>query len=312
MGNELILHHYATSPFSEKIRLILGFKGLAWRSVTVPAILPKPDVIALTGGYRKTPFLQIGADIYCDSALIARVIDERQPAPPLYPAEVAGAAQVLAQWADATLFWTAIPYTAQPAGAAVLFANAAPQARAAFAADRAPFTAGMVRQTPVDATQALHTYLGWLETQLADDRDFFMGSQASIADFSVAHCLWYVHRVPELAKIFDGYPQLSAWFERVRALGHGTSTPMTSAEAIALAATTQTYAPTSVQPGLGFAAGDAVTVMATDYGRDLVAGTLVGLTQGEVVIARNDERAGTVRVHFPRLGFQIKHQEPAA
>ena len=71
--SELILHHYANSPFSEKVRLVLGLKGLSWRSVTVPVMMPKPDVLALTGGYRRTPFMQIGADIYCDSALMCRV-----------------------------------------------------------------------------------------------------------------------------------------------------------------------------------------------------------------------------------------------
>jgi glutathione S-transferase len=309
MSNELILHHYATSPFSEKVRLILGYKGLAWRSVTVPAILPKPDVIALTGGYRKTPFLQIGADIYCDTALMARVLDERRPEPPLYPKEIAGTAQMLAQWADTTLFWTAIPYTMQPAGVAAIFANAPPEALKAFAADRAPFVSNMVRQTTADATAALHTYLGWLETHLADDREFLVRGAVSIADFSVAHCLWYVHRVPELAKIFDVYPKLAAWLARVRAFGHGESSPMTSAESLDIAARAKEHAPTQVDAGLGFAAGDAVTVMPTDYGRDAVPGTLVGLTRHEVVIRRSEARAGTVHVHFPRIGFQIKQQE---
>jgi len=83
---ELILHHYWMSPFAEKVRLLLGYKKLAWRSVLIPPVMPKPDVTALTGGYRKTPFLQIGADIYCDTALIARVLDALQPAPTLYPA----------------------------------------------------------------------------------------------------------------------------------------------------------------------------------------------------------------------------------
>src|SRR5215831_7377924 len=91
---ELILHHYPTSPFSEKIRLIFGAKKLAWQSVTIPRILPKPDVIALTGGYRKTPILQIGADIYCDSALIAKKLDALAPIPSLFPAKQA--ASVLA------------------------------------------------------------------------------------------------------------------------------------------------------------------------------------------------------------------------
>ena len=79
------------SPFAEKIRLIFGFKNLHWSSVLIPNIMPKPDLTALTGGYRKTPVLQIGADIYCDTALIADVLEEHSPHPTLYPAGIAGA-----------------------------------------------------------------------------------------------------------------------------------------------------------------------------------------------------------------------------
>ena len=124
---DLILHHFASSPFSEKIRLIFGYKHLAWRSVDVPMYLPKPDVVALTGGYRRTPFLQIGADIYCDTALMARVIDRRAPEPALFPAALAGMPHILAQWADTALFWSAIPYTSsQPAAIPYLIGNATP------------------------------------------------------------------------------------------------------------------------------------------------------------------------------------------
>src|SRR5512132_2135786 len=79
--SELIFHHYAMSPFAEKVRLVFGYKNLTWKSVIIPMIMPKPDVIALTGGYRKTPILQIGADVYCDTALIADVLERRQPSP---------------------------------------------------------------------------------------------------------------------------------------------------------------------------------------------------------------------------------------
>ena len=64
--SEIILHHYPLSPFAEKTRVALGIKGLAWRSVIIPQIMPKPELMPLTGGYRKTPVMQIGADIYCD------------------------------------------------------------------------------------------------------------------------------------------------------------------------------------------------------------------------------------------------------
>ncbi len=76
---DIILHQYATSPFSEKIRLVLGAKGLTWNAVEIPPILPKPDLLALTGGYRRTPVMQIGADIYCDTALICDVLDRLAP-----------------------------------------------------------------------------------------------------------------------------------------------------------------------------------------------------------------------------------------
>src|SRR5664279_510698 len=145
---ELVLHHYATSPFSEKVRLVLGMKRMPWRSVTVPVMMPKPDVVALTGGYRRTPFMQIGADVYCDSALMCRVIDRLRPEPPLYPHAAAGLAEIVAQWADTTLFWTAVPYTMQPAGVAHIFAKMPAEAVKAFGADRAAMNPSM-RRAPI-------------------------------------------------------------------------------------------------------------------------------------------------------------------
>ena len=305
----LILHHYDGSPFSEKLRLIFGFKGLAWRSVKVPVILPKPDVVALTGGYRKTPIVQVGADVYCDTALIARLIEERAPAPTLYPAS-APLAPLLAQWADSTLFWTVIPHALQPAGAAHIFKGLAPEVVKGFAADRAPFTAGMKRQTAADATANLGCCLAALDAQLAGGRPWLMGQDASIADFAVAHCAWYVRRAGPMADVFRPHPHFSAWLDRVLALGHGSPERIDSDEALRVAATATLHAKCSVAQGLGFEAGQAVTVTPTDYGQDAVAGTLVGLSDVEVVVHRQDPRAGTVHVHFPRAGFQIKQESP--
>jgi glutathione S-transferase len=305
----LILHHYPASPFSEKARLMLGFKGLAWRSVHVPTVAPKPDVVALTGGYRRTPLLQIGADVYCDTALIARVLEALRPKPTLFPHE-APLAGALAQWADSTLFWIAVPYTMQPAGAAAIFAGAPPEAMQVFREDRAAFTAGMTRRTVADATAQLHGALGWLDAALADGRPFVLGPVPSIADFSIAHCIWYIRRAPPVAGILEPHRALLEWSDRMAAIGHGSSEPMKSAEAIALAAAARSHAPTVVEPGLRFEAGQAVTVTPIDYGRDPVAGTLVGLSNEEVVVRRADPRAGTLHVHFPRAGFQLK-AEPA-
>ena len=307
--HDLILHHYPSSPFSEKVRLILGFKKLAWKSVTVPVILPKPDVTALTGGYRRTPFLQVGADIYCDTALMCRVIDRLAPTPPLYPVAAGGLQHMLSQWADTSLFWTAIPYTMQPAGAQVIFANASPEVRKAFAADRAAMTAGMRRPTAADAKAQLHSYLGWLEQHLGDSRRFLCGDAASIADFSVAHSIWYIRRVPPVAHVLAPFARLTDWYERVQGFGHGTHEPMGSGDAIGVARASASTTAVGFDESQGFARGDEVTVTPTDYAQDPVAGRLVGLTDDEVAIERHDERAGRVVVHFPRIGFQIKASE---
>jgi len=301
----LILHHYAASPFSEKVRLVLGMKGMHWRSVTVPNMLPKPDVVALTGGYRRTPFMQIGADIYCDSLLMCRVIDRLAPEPPLYPRESAGLAEAVAQWADSTFFWTAIPYTMQ-VGAADIFAGAPPEYLKAFGADRAAMTPSLRRAPPHDGAAALASYLQRIEAMLADGRRFLLGSAASIADFSAAQSVWFMRRAAASTAMLDAYPTIGAWFTRVTAFGHGDSTPLESADAIALAAATKKHAAISVSAGAGFSRGDAVTVSASDYAHDEIAGTLVGLDSDEVVVARDDARAGRVHVHFPRIGFHLK------
>lgn len=303
-GLHPILHHYPTSPFAEKVRLMLGHKAMAWRSVPMPSIMPKPDLLALTGGYRRAPVLQIGADVYCDSALIARVLDAIQPAPPLFPAS-APLAPLLAQWADSTLFWIAVPYTLQPAGVAALFAGQPPDAIQAFAADRKPFSAGIRRLSVAEGTLQLRGALAAFDAQLADGRPFLFGAQASIADFSVAHCLWFIRRAPPVAVVLDPYAQVGRWLDGILAIGHGRSDKLGSADALAIAAAA-TPMPCAVMPAQGFDSGQAVTVAATDYGTEPSAGVLVGLAEDEIVIRRVDERAGTVHVHFPRRGYQLR------
>ncbi|OWQ93379.1 glutathione S-transferase [Roseateles aquatilis] len=305
-SDDLILHHYGSSPFAEKARLMLGFKGLAWHSVTVPMVQPKPDVAALTGGYRRTPFLQIGADIHCDTALIAELLEELRPTPSLFPAAVAGQARVLAQWAGLDLFWTALPYAMQPAGAAALFAGAPPEMLQDFVADRRAMTEGMPRLSGADATAALSQYLAWLAAMLDDGRPWLLGGEASIADFSVYHPLWFVTRTGPLAEIFAPHPVLREWMARVAAVGHGERAgKLDGAQAIALARAS-TPKPAVVEAGQGFEAGDAVTVTPSDYARDAVAGTLVGLNARSVTVARDDDRAGRVHVHFPRIRYIVK------
>jgi glutathione S-transferase len=303
--NQLVLHHFANSPFSEKIRLILGFKALHWTSVHIPAVMPKPDVVALTGGYRKTPILQMGADIYCDTALIADVIDAIAPSPSLYPQGAAAASRTLAQWADSTLFWTAIPYTMQPAGLAHMFSGASPEVIKAFAEDRNAFRANIPRMRGPEARAAFGLYLERLEEMLGNQA-FFLGAQPSIADFSLYHCLWFVFRGGPMAQIFEPFRQIAAWRERMHAYGHGSHDELDSAAAVALAREATPAASAGISADThGIAKGEKVVIAATDTGVDPIEGHLYAASRERISITREDPRAGRVAVHFPRLGFEL-------
>ena len=305
--SDLIFHHYPNSPFSEKVRLVFGFKQLVWKSVLIPVIMPKPDVVALTGGYRRTPILQIGADIYCDSALICDVLDRIAPTPSLYPAATEGLARTLAQWADTTLFWTAIAYAFQPAGLQSMFANLPPEQLQAFAADRLAMRAGAPRMPAAEATIALTDYLDRLQNMLADGRAYLLGSMPCIADFSVYHPIWYVRRVQSLSSILDRAPALLAWADRMHALGHHQSDKMTSTDAITVAQNgTSQINDAAMVDAHGVSLGERVTITPSDYAMDPVEGELVIATSSELAVRRSDERAGTVVVHFPRIGFVLK------
>ncbi|MFZ3002218.1 MAG: glutathione S-transferase family protein [Undibacterium umbellatum] len=306
--SDIIFHNFPVSPFSEKIRLIFGFKQLSWNSVTVPIIMPKPDVTALTGGYRRTPVLQIGGDIYCDTSLIAEVLDKHSTAPTLYPNAINGIARNLAQWADTTLFWTAIPYAFQPAAIPSIFGNINAEELQAFSADRATMRGNMPRTSMGEAKGQLLEYLSRLENMLSGDAPFLLGALASIADFSVYQALWLIRLAPAINPVFDAYPKLLEWMNRIAALGHHQSEALSSAGALEIAKNAQGFdtAGRNFVDSHGIALGEQVTIMPTDYALDPVVGELVIASENELAVRRQDERAGTVVVHFPRIGFQMK------
>lgn len=307
--SELILHHYPASPFAEKARLLLGFKGLEWQSVMIPTIMPKPDLTALTGGYRRTPVLQMGADIYCDTALIARLLDTLEPAPALVPDEHALAINALVHWAETVVFPAAVALVFEPQNLASRFQGLPEAVAGAFAADRkALFTGGSGGRMPTQQAKALWPQLmQQLDEQLQAQGDYLFGT-LSLADFALAHPLWFLLQDALTAPLVEDYPAASAWLKRVLATGHGTPSKLKSEQAIEIAKQSTPRA-LPLYDQLAFedlALGQQVSVSAIDYGVEPSVGALVYAGVHEVIIAREDARAGLLHVHFPRLGFAVK------
>ncbi|MBT4162580.1 MAG: glutathione S-transferase family protein [Gammaproteobacteria bacterium] len=306
--SELILHQYAESLFSEKVRLLLGYKRASYRMVEIPMIMPRPYYIPLTGGYRKTPVLQIGSDIYCDTALICRVIDDMYPENTIYPEAQAGTDNAVAQWTDSFFLKVCAGLVFQPKAAAAnpLFQDE--EKRKAFVADRINLTGGSN-----DLQMALETaepyflaHLDRLDTQLGGSQPFLGGETPSIADFSTYHNCWFVNERDVLRDMFDPFRHVIAWYDRMVDFGHGEFEMISGAAALDAAIRSE---PDEVPESVfveDFEVGQEVDVLPIDYGRQPVRGELLIAGLDEIAVVRNDDQAGRMVVHFPRMGFEIQ------
>jgi glutathione S-transferase len=299
--SEIILHHYDLSPYAEKIRLALGRKALSWRSVQTPMVLPKPDHMELTGGYRRVPVMQIGADVYCDTHCIARELDRRFPDPPLSPPGLELVEHGLSRFGETTFMMVILAMF----GIGGVFPEE-------FIDDRrrtmVPPGMDMDRTKHVLGTKLLQirANLDRLERHLSDGRAFLLGSEPCLADFSTYHPLMGLGLHPRAQALLAPLRRVPAWMERVRAIGHGKRTDITSEEALAVARAAQP-APFEGEPALpdGIALGQKVVVFADEYGSGNVVGTLAPSDLHEIAVRREGPRVGEVVVHFPRDEYGV-------
>lgn len=306
--SELILHHYAFSTFSEKLRAVLGYKGLAYGSVEIAGLPPRPLLTSLTGGYRRAPVLQVGADIYCDTNLILPTLQRLFPAQPLYPAGSEGVAQGLG-FAWERQMW--IPTIG------VLVHYIGEHIPPEFLKDRKEGYL-MVDISKQAMAPQFGQHLGFVRAQLAwlkqalGARPFLFGAAPSAADFACWQTIFLLRKncppeVDVLLGIAPGSP-LAAWYERIAAYGHGRPTAMTAEQAFEAARAAQPAPVTHLRPDGdpgGLKAGAPVTVTPDDNARVPVTGTLVAAGEDEIVIHRRDAQAGDLHLHFPRLGFDV-------
>lgn len=304
--SELIFHHYPQSPVSEKVRVVFGIKCLSWRSVEIPRIPPKPDLMPLTGGYRRTPVMQIGADVYCDSMCIIRELERRYPEPSLFPDGNHGLAWGIARWTDGALFDTAV---------GVVLGSAHATLPPEFANDRARLYFGPehdLAKLGADLPQLLsqlRAQLGWAQQCLGDGRPFMSGDAPGLVDAVIYYLVWFLRgRYDGGAALLAPFAALGAWEARVKALGHGRSAMLGSGETLSIARDAQPEASRGVdaEDPLQLTEGSEVEVSPLGDGGDPpVAGRLWSLDADTVVLARAAESLGNVNVHFPRVGYRI-------
>ncbi len=282
---------------------MFGLKGLAWRSVQIPIVMPKPDLIELTGGYRRTPTLQIGADIYCDTKICARALEVRYPDPTLFPAGDDAATWGLCRQAE-TSFMMVVTVMMGSGG---VFDEAFMEDRKKMAPGVDFSRAGLI--VPAKLSQ-LRANLDLFERQLRDGRRFVQGDAPGIADLAGYHPIMMLGVTPAGKKLIDALEHVPAWMARVAAIGHGSRSELDAAEAVAIARDAE---PASIaQPGDAsgddadrIELGENVIVMPEEVGSGAVAGELVINDVHEIAVRRHTERAGELVVHFPREEYLV-------
>jgi glutathione S-transferase len=300
----VILHHFEKSPFSENIRVVFGLKNIEWTSVLISRIMPRPDLMPLTGGYRRTPVMQIGADVFCDTQCILRELERRFPEPTLLPKGYQGLGWGTAMWTDRSFFQNTVN---------LVFGSLADQVPQDFIADReklrgARFDVPAMTAAIPQMRDQFRAHVQWIESQLADGRPWIGGDRPSLCDVHAYMNIWYVRsNLPDAEPLLAEFGHVRAWEMRIRAVGHGRRSELSTAAALDIAtrATPQTAELSDPNDPNGRKPGDRVEVVPDDYGKIKVSGEIVALSSQHIAIRRHDPVAGEVVVHFPRAGFLV-------
>lgn len=303
-GDQVILHHYPQSPVSEKVRVVLGMKGLTWKSVLIPRLPPKPNLMPLTGGYRLTPVMQIGADIYCDTNCIIRELERRFPNPTLFPGGAKGMAWGIGQWTDGPLFQDVVTVALVE-----MSSNMPPE----FLADRGPlyfgpnFSLENIKAKYTECLANVRAQFGWMDERLKS-RDFMFGREPGLTDTLAYYLVWFLRdRMADGDQFLRQFKNLVDWEQRVKNIGHGNPEEMSDLEALDIAKNADPQTPEQANPGdpLGLNVGDKITIEPVTGGPQ-VAGTLHSLSADHLAILREDEQVRQNCIHFSRLGYRVK------
>ncbi|MBU0538553.1 MAG: glutathione S-transferase family protein [Gammaproteobacteria bacterium] len=304
MTESIILHHYDKSPYAEKIRLMFGLTNTSWSSLLSPAWPPRPNLDPLTGGYRRIPVAQIGADIFCDTALIAQEVARLSGSAALDPTAVDGSALELMKQAEGQAFFAAIGTVPPFRLITTMLQGFGPIGTYRFIKDRVSLLKGGTSRPPKGdkAKLVMDSLFYALDTRLAEGA-WVGGENPSVADLAVFHPLWL--HVSCNRKPLAASQKIQQWYSRVENIGHGTRSEISQADAFKQARESEPrLLPVSVGDA-PVAIGAVVEVAPLDYGVVPVKGALVAVTESRIIVARETADFGTLHVHFPRAGYSI-------
>jgi glutathione S-transferase len=220
------LYQFEISPFCDKVRRVLHFKGVEYEVREVP-------VLDASLGYRrvnptgKVPTLEHDGRRIGDSTEIARYLEERFPEPPLVPHHPAERAlcHLLEDWADESLYFYEVrlrfgePHNVERwVPRLVKHDHSVLRPLVGFAVPRALAmtmrSQGIGRKSRQLVLEELARHIeaiaGWL-----GDREWLVGARPSLADIAVFAQLYGIRGTEEGEQLVRAAPAVGAWMARV-------------------------------------------------------------------------------------------------
>lgn len=301
-----IFHHYPQSPIAEKIRITFGIMGMEWQSVQIPRIPPKPLLMPLTGGYRRTPVLQLGADIFCDSQVIAWQLGLQNNNAPAYQLSNKSLELILGSFGEAILFSLSVR---------VVLTTSMGKAPEEFIKDRGSlyfepgWTVEEMKNSLPSILLQLQAAFDLINHHLLENGPFINGDIPSYSDAVVQHCVWFLcgrwEGGIDFIKPFDAVCKQR---EAIASLGHGISHDISAEQALETATKNIPNAPMGINCKFtgGLRRGQRVKIRPNGRTSDPdVIGALRYLDETVIIIDYEHEETGQVAIHFPVLGYQI-------
>ncbi len=301
-----IFHHYPQSPIAEKIRMTFGIMALEWHSVQIPRIPPKPLLMPLTGGYRRTPVLQIGADIFCDSQSIAFQLSKLKTNKVAYLSSDRALELILGSFGENILFNLTVR---------IVLTTSMGIAPDDFIQDRGSlyfepgWTVEEMQTSLPGVLLQLQSALELVNHHLASHGPYMNGKNPSYADAVIQHCVWF------LCGRWDGGESFIAPFkalikhrELITQIGHGSYIECAPEEALKIAKHHISTAPKGINCAYAgkLKIGESVVIRPNGKTSDPdVTGVLRYLDQNIIILDYEHEDVGLVSIHFPILGYQL-------
>jgi glutathione S-transferase len=191
----ITLYHDVPSSNSDRVKIALAEKGLAWNGITVSLAKREqklPEHLK-RNPYGKIPVIDDGGKILFESCIINEYLDEQYPEPPLMPKDpfLRGRGRILVDYA---LNYTHEPYWAL---------------RAEMLKKESERNAAVMQEKH----RTLQNLLLYLEEALGD-KAYFLGA-FSLTDIAIIPRLLRMESYGALPA--PALPKLSAWLERMKA-----------------------------------------------------------------------------------------------